>query len=110
MNSGTSNRVRGTTWAVAALVLILFCWLGFAITKFLAIFQGLETRLPNDLRLVVTYGSVGVPVLGLVAAALILLSDLFRARRWLLLQLTSVCIVLWMLLAMFVLQSRIFIL
>ena len=97
MNGRAGNRVRGTTYAFAALVLALFCWLGFAIAKCSTIFEGLEARLPLQLKLVVICGPVGLPLLGVVAAALILLSDLFRPRRWLPLQLTSVCIFLWML-------------
>ena len=107
MNSRTSNRVRGTTWAFAVLALILFCWLGFAIAKLSTIFQGLRMPLPIAARLVMTYGPVGLPVLGGTAAALILLSDLFRPRRWLPLQLTSICLLLWILLAQSAFRSRI---
>jgi hypothetical protein len=83
MTSRTTSRIRGTTWAFAALALISFCWLGFAVTKFSTIFQGLRVPLPIDLRLVVTCGPVGLPVLGIVVAGLIILSDVFLRRRWL---------------------------
>ena len=108
MNSSTNKRVRGTTGAFAALTLILFFWLAFAITKFSTIFQGLRVPLPIDTRIVVTYLPIGLPLLGILAAALILLLDFFRPRRWLPLQLTSACLVLWLLLAMFAFQSLFF--
>lgn len=58
-------------------------------------------------RLLMTYGPIGLPVLAAIAAALMLLSDLFRPRRWLPLQVTSIWLLLWFVLALFAFQSRI---
>jgi len=96
MKRNTAMRVRGTTWAFAALCLIAFCWLGLAASRFAPIFQGLEPRLPMDTRLVVTYGAVWLPIFGVVAALVVILSDFFLPRQRLPLALTAV----FMLLAM----------
>ena len=89
------------------LTLILFCWLAFAIAKLSTIFQGLRMPWTITETLLMTYGPIGLPVLGAVAAALMLLSDLFKPRRWLPLQVTTICLLLWVLLALFAFQSRI---
>ena len=92
MNSRTSNRVRGTTWAFAALALILFCWLGLLTFKVGPIFNGLESRLRIDTRLVLAYGPLGLPLFGVVAAGGVILSDLFLPFRWIPTVLTILCI------------------
>ena len=83
MKSRSGNRVRGTTWAFAALVLILFCWLGLLTVKVGPIFHGLELHLRIDTRPVLTYGALGLPLFGVVAAGVMILSDRFLPFRWL---------------------------
>jgi hypothetical protein len=82
MRSGTSNRVRGTTWVFAVLALSLFCWLGVLTFKCRPIFNGLEFAMRIDTSLAVTYGPIGLPLFGMLVASVFTLSDLFRALRW----------------------------
>jgi len=73
-------RVRRESWATATCFLIAFCWLGFATVRFAPIYRGLELRLPVPTRLVVAYGAVAFPFLGIMAAATLILSSVFLAR------------------------------
>lgn len=94
MNSQPVRRVRGTTWALAALALILFCWLGFAVAKLSTIFDGLSVPLPLVMKLMISYGSLGLPLFGVVAAGLMILSDLFLLHRGLVTWLASVSMII----------------
>lgn len=73
MNSHASNKVRGITWAWAALTLILFCWLGLLVFKAGPILQDLGPLLSAATKLAITYGSLGLPFFGVVAAGLMIL-------------------------------------
>jgi hypothetical protein len=69
-------------WALAAVSLIVFCWLGFAAVRFGEIFKGLEVDLPVATQLAFAYGPIAFPVVGIAAAALLILSDVLFHRRW----------------------------
>jgi hypothetical protein len=75
-------RVRRQTWLIAAWFLIVFCWLGFFISKFSPIFQGVEQDLPITDKLVVIYGPLTFPLLGFVSVAAFVLSDVRFTNRW----------------------------
>ena len=70
------------SWAIGAVFLMMFCWLGFAAFKFAPIYNGLEDRLPMTTRLTVTYGPVAFPLFGVVTAVSLVLADVFCQRRW----------------------------
>ena len=75
-------RVRRQTWAIAAIFLLAFCWLGVAAVKCAPIYQVLEVRFPADTRFASAYGAVVFPLLGVGAAAALILFDVFLQRRW----------------------------
>jgi hypothetical protein len=74
------RRVRRESWATAGFFLIVFCWLGFATTKFAVVYEGLEARLPFATRFVEAHGGVAFPLLGIIAAATLILSSAYLAR------------------------------
>ena len=80
MNHRPVMRVRRESWGIAAFFIIAFCWLGFLTFKWAPIFEGLW-RVPTSTRLVVAYGAVAFPLLGIVAAATLILSSMFLAHR-----------------------------
>jgi len=73
-------RVRIESWTTATFFLIVFCWLGFAAVRSAPIYQGLELRMPVATRLVVAYGAVAFPLLGIMAATTFILSSVLLAR------------------------------
>jgi hypothetical protein len=75
-------QARRESWAIAAVFLVVFCWLGFAAVRFGSIFEGIEVNLPIATRLVFAYGPVGFPLFGIVAAAALILSDALLRSRW----------------------------
>ena len=74
--------IRKKSWAVAALFLIVFCWLGFAAVSLGTLFKGLEMYLPLTNRLALVYGPIAFPILGIAAATAFILSDLWSGNRW----------------------------
>jgi hypothetical protein len=74
--------VRKRTWAIAALFLIAFGWLGFAAVGFGALFHGIEVDLPVANRFALAYGPIAFPLFGFVAAAAFIFSDVLFRNRW----------------------------
>jgi hypothetical protein len=75
-------QIRKQSWAIAALFLIAFCWLGFAAVSFGTLFKGLEINLPVATRFDVAYGPITFPFFGIVAATAFILSDVLGRKRW----------------------------
>ncbi len=82
MNRHISIPVRKRTWAIAALFLIAFCWLGFAAVSFGALFHGIEVDLPVANRFAFAYGPIAFPLFGIVPAAAFIYSDILFRNRW----------------------------
>ncbi len=82
MNRHHAIRAHRETWAVAAVFLVVFCWLGFAAGRFGSIFEGIAVNLPAATWLVFAYGPVGFPLFGVLAAAALILSDVLLRSRW----------------------------
>ena len=104
MKHHNTIRVRRQSWAIAAVLLLAFSWLGFAAVKFAPIYQALEGRLDAGTRFALAYGAVAFPLLGILAAASVILSDLLlqgRAVQWTL-------IVLFVSLAFWAFQALVF--
>ncbi len=79
-------RVKAQSWIIAALFFAAFSWLGFAAVRFAPIFRGLdEVGLhPSSIqRLFLAYGAVACPLLGIMAAVSVILSDALFRRKWL---------------------------
>ncbi|MGV3755558.1 MAG: hypothetical protein ACO1QS_09265 [Verrucomicrobiota bacterium] len=72
-------QVRIASWIIAAIFLSAFCWLGMAADKFAPIFYSLGVPLPTTTRLVLAYGLVTCPMLGLFAAISLILTDKLRS-------------------------------
>src|SRR5882724_6750587 len=70
------------SWSLAVIFLFVFCWLGVAAFRFAQVYEGFQDRLPLTTRLFVAYGSVACPILGVFAAAGLVLLDLFCRRQW----------------------------
>jgi hypothetical protein len=83
-------RIRAQSWGLAAFFLIASCWVGFAVTRFASIFDGLQVHLPVLTKLVITAGPVAFPVFGIAAAVALLLTDGFSQARWMLWALIAV--------------------
>ncbi len=97
MNEEPQRRIRIRTWLAAAITLIVCCWLAHGVTKFIAIFDGLQVPLPVLTRIIVSAGPVPFLLYGIFAAAAILLTDGFARAKWL----ASVCLALFLVLAIF---------
>ena len=96
--------IRVQSYFFAAIFLVAFCWLGLASWRFAPFFQGLESVMPLKTRLVVDYGPVACPLLGVGAAIGLLLSDLYCRGKWV----QHTLVVLLALLAAFVFDSLLF--
>lgn len=72
-------QVRIASWIIAAIFLSAFCWLGMAADKFAPIFYSLEVPLPTTTGLVLAYGLIACPLLGLIAAISLILTDKLRS-------------------------------
>lgn len=91
-------QIRRQSWAIAALFLIAFCWLGFVAVSFGALFKGLEEmNLPLATRFAVAYGPTAFPVFGIVAATAFILSEVWGRNRWVQLALTALfaLLIIW---------------
>jgi ABC-type transport system involved in multi-copper enzyme maturation permease subunit len=91
-------QIRRQSWAIAALLLITFCWLGFVAVGFGALFKGLgRVNFPVATRFAVGYGPIAFPIFGIVAAAAIILSEVRGRNPWVQLALTAlfVLLILW---------------
>lgn len=75
------SHIRKQSWAIAALSLIGFCWLGVAALGFRPLFQGLEINLPIATRFAIACGPIAFPVFGIIAALVVILLDLWGRRR-----------------------------
>jgi len=74
--------IRARSWILAAIVLVAFCWLGLVAASFAPVFAGLESVAPLKTRLLVAYGSVACPLVGIGAAVSLILADLFCWPKW----------------------------
>ena len=72
-------RIRAASWIIAAIFLLVFCWLGLAAEKFTSFYYGLGVKLPTTTRLVLAYGLVVCPILGIIAAISLVLTDKLRS-------------------------------
>jgi hypothetical protein len=75
-------QIRRSSWAIAALILIAFSLLGFAAVSTRSLYEGLEVHLAFATWFGVTCGPVAFPILGVVAATAIVLSDVLVRYRW----------------------------
>ena len=78
-------QIRKHPWAIVALFLIAFCWLGSAAVSFRALFQGLETKLPAAARFAAPYGPIEFSIFGIIsiaAAVAVLVSHVWARHRW----------------------------
>lgn len=78
------RRISIPALALAGVSLTVFCWLGFAATRFGTIFAGLEIDLPVATQLVFAYGPIAFPLVGFGAGVLVILSDILFRRQWIL--------------------------
>ena len=84
------TRIRAQSWGLAVVFLIGSCWVGFVVTRFASIFDGLQVPLPALTRFVITTGPVAFPVFGIAAALALLVTDGFSQARWMLWALIAV--------------------
>jgi hypothetical protein len=77
-----ANHIRKQSWAIAALFLIAFCWLGFAAVATRALLKGMEVNLAGSTSFAVAYGPIAFPLIGVVAATALILSDVLVRHRW----------------------------
>jgi hypothetical protein len=56
-----------------------FCWLGLAADKFALLFEGMGVTMPTMTGLVSKYGMIACPILGIVAATSLVLTDKLRS-------------------------------
>ncbi len=82
VNCNIAIRIRKRSWAFAAVLLVVFCWFGWAAVGLRALFEGLELHLHVAKRLTVAYGPIAFPIFGVVAAAAWVLSDVYFRGRW----------------------------
>ena len=66
----------------AALVLAAFCWLGFASYRVAPVWEGLSDHLPFMNRLMMLYGPIAAPIVGLIAAISIIVAGVHRPGHW----------------------------
>jgi hypothetical protein len=98
-------QIRRQSWAIAALFLIAFCWLGFVAMSFGALFKGLgEVNFPVATRFVVAYGPIAFPIFGIVAAAAFIVSEVRGRNPWVQLALIAVftLLIIWAFSGLFV--------
>ena len=72
-------RIRAASWITAAIFLIVFCWLGHAAEKFAELFEGMGLSMPTMTGMVSDYGMIACPILGIVAATSLILTDKIRS-------------------------------
>lgn len=77
-------QVRAASWIIAAMFLLAFCWLGLAADKFALLFEDMGVAMPTMTGLVSDYGVIACPVLGIIVATSLVLTDKLRSGpgRW----------------------------
>jgi len=75
-------RVPKQTCAGAAFFLLAFCLLGLAAVKYEPLYRDYDMHWPLENRLASVYGAVVFPILGVLAALALLLSEVFLHRVW----------------------------
>src|SRR3954471_1343053 len=75
-------RARIVSWLTAAVVLLLFCWLGFASSIFRDVFKGFgPVALPALTQFSMAYGRIAFPIFGIFAATSILWAEKVGRRQ-----------------------------
>jgi hypothetical protein len=74
--------VRAHSWIFAAPFLLAFSWLGCAALRCRPICEAFPENLPETTKLFSTYGPVACPILGIIAAITLILSDVLLPKRW----------------------------
>lgn len=95
--------MRKRTWVPAALFLMAFYLLRIVSLSFGNLFEGLGIVLPLRMRLVIAYGPIAFPVVGLLTAISLILSERFVRRSALCGRMITFCmlIVVWALIAVY---------
>src|ERR1043165_3357457 len=86
--------IRVQSWLFAAIFLLAFCWVGLLAWSTAPAFQGLESVMPLNTKLVVNYGPIACPILGVAAAIGLLLTDVHCRGKWIQPTLVLVLVVL----------------
>ena len=81
MKIHTDRQVRWQSWAVGAMLFIGYCFLRVLTLKLAPIHQALEIRSSVAIKLALVHGSILFPLLGILAAAMLVLSDLLLQGR-----------------------------
>lgn len=66
----------------AVLIVVVFCWLGFAAYKIAPVWEGLGVRLPFMNRLMLLYGPFAAPIIGVIGAISIIVLGVRCPRHW----------------------------
>jgi hypothetical protein len=91
-------QIRRQSWAIAALFLIAFCWLGFVSVGVGRLFNGLgKVNLPMATRFAVAYGPIAFPIFGIGATVAFIFSEVRGRNPWAQLALTAVfaLLIIW---------------
>ncbi|HEX3988830.1 MAG TPA: hypothetical protein VHZ30_05315 [Verrucomicrobiae bacterium] len=75
-------KIRMLTCGIALLILVAFCWLGFAAVRFEPLFQGFEDYIPVSKRFAYVHRPILFPLFGLLGAAGLIIADTFLLRRY----------------------------
>jgi hypothetical protein len=90
-------RVRITSWIFAVVCFLAFAWLGLAAVRFRPIYEGLQQdfHLAEKHKLFLAYGPVACPILGLIVATAVILSDTLFSKKWILAAVIAAAVVLF---------------
>ena len=86
---------KTTSIAAAVLILAAFCWLGFAAYKLAPVWEGLAIRLPFMNRMMMLYGPLAAPIIGLLGAITIIVLRVRNPRHWVHPALLATLIIIW---------------
>jgi hypothetical protein len=81
--AGSGSGERSLKWIIAAGLVALFWVIGNLIGSFALFLRGFDIPLPTPSRVLIDYGSVTIPLFGVLAACAWVLSDVYFRGRWL---------------------------